>query len=86
MRAACARGLATFDYGRSKQGTGSYDFKRNWGFEPEPLHYEYRLYKRDSVPQNNPANAKYRLLIEAWRRMPLGLANRLGPMVVRSLG
>jgi hypothetical protein len=44
------------------------------------------LYKRDSVPQNNPANAKYRLLIEAWRRMPLGLANRLGPMVVRSLG
>jgi FemAB-related protein (PEP-CTERM system-associated) len=86
MRAACARGLATFDYGRSKQGTGSYDFKKNWGFEPEPLHYEYRLYKRDSVPQNNPANAKYRLLIEAWRRMPLGLANRLGPMVVRSLG
>ena len=86
MRRACARGLRTFDYGRSKLGTGSYAFKKNWGFEPQPLHYEYRLYERDSVPQNNPANAKYRLMIEAWRRLPLGVANRLGPFVVRSLG
>ena len=86
MRRACARGLKTFDYGRSKQGTGSYAFKKNWGFEPQPLHYEYCLYKRDAVPQNNPANAKYRLLIETWRRLPIGLANWLGPHVVRNLG
>ena len=86
MRRACERGLRVFDYGRSKQGTGSFSFKKNWGFEPTPLHYEYQLYKRDSVPQNNPANAKFKLLIETWRRMPLGLANRLGPLVVRSLG
>ncbi len=86
MRRSCARGLKTFDYGRSKQGTGSYSFKKNWGFEPQPLHYEYCLYKRDAIPQNNPANAKYRLLIETWRRMPIGLANWLGPHVVRNLG
>jgi FemAB-related protein (PEP-CTERM system-associated) len=86
MRLACARGLKTFDYGRSKQGTGSFSFKKNWGFEPTPLHYEYCLYKRDAVPQNNPSNAKYKLLIETWRRMPIGMANWLGPFVVRSLG
>jgi FemAB-related protein (PEP-CTERM system-associated) len=86
MRRACARGIKTFDYGRSKQGTGSYAFKKNWGFEPLPLHYEYCLYKRDAVPQNNPSNARYRFLIEAWRRMPIALANRVGPLVVRSLG
>lgn len=86
MRRACARGLKVFDYGRSKVGTGPYAFKKNWGFEPQPLHYEYCLFKRDSVPQNNPANAKYRLFIEAWRRLPLGLANRLGPHIVRNLG
>ncbi|MBP3981832.1 MULTISPECIES: FemAB family XrtA/PEP-CTERM system-associated protein [unclassified Acidovorax] len=86
MRLACARGLKVFDYGRSKQDTGSYAFKKNWGFEPTPLHYEYRLYKSDSVPQNNPANAKYRLLIAAWKRMPIGLANWLGPKIVRNLG
>ncbi|MBL8362801.1 MAG: FemAB family PEP-CTERM system-associated protein [Rubrivivax sp.] len=86
MRRSCERGLKVFDYGRSKQGTGSYSFKKNWGFEPTPLHYEYQLYTRESVPQNNPANAKYRLLIETWRRMPLAWANWLGPYVVRSLG
>lgn len=86
MRRSCARGLKVFDYGRSKQGTGPYAFKKNWGFEPSPLHYEYQLYKLDAVPQNNPANAKYKLMIETWRRLPLGLANWLGPFVVRNLG
>ncbi len=86
MRRSCARGLKVFDYGRSKQGTGSYAFKKNWGFVPTPLHYEYCLYKRDAIPQNNPSNAKYKLLIETWRRMPIGLANWLGPFIVRSLG
>ena len=86
MRRACERGLRVFDYGRSKQGTGSYAFKKNWGFEPQPLFYEYCLYKREGIPQNNPNNAKYKLLIETWRRMPIGLANWLGPFIVRNLG
>jgi FemAB-related protein (PEP-CTERM system-associated) len=86
MRRACARGLKVFDYGRSKVGAGSYAFKKNWGFEPAPLHYEYRLYKRDAIPQNNPNNPKYKLMIAAWRRLPLWVANRLGPAIVRNLG
>ena len=86
MRRSCARGVRVFDYGRSKRGSGSFAFKKNWGFEPQPLHYEYCLYKRDAVPQNNPSNAKYRLLIQTWRRMPAGMVNWLGPMVVRGLG
>ncbi len=86
LRRACERGLKVFDYGRSKKGTGSYAFKKNWGFEPQQLNYGYRLYKRDAIPQNNPSNAKYKLLIETWRRMPIGLANWLGPFIVRNLG
>jgi FemAB-related protein (PEP-CTERM system-associated) len=86
MRRACARGLKVFDYGRSKVGTGPYAFKKNWGFEPSPLHYEFCLYRRKSIPQNNPNNAKYRLLIAAWKRMPLSIANWLGPFIVRNLG
>lgn len=86
MRLACVRGMKVFDYGRSKQGTGPYAFKKNWGFEPTPLHYEYCLYKRDAVPQNNPANAKFKLMIETWRRLPIGVANWLGPHIVRNLG
>ena len=86
MRRACERGLHVFDYGRSKRGTGSFAFKKNWGFEPQPLHYEYRLYRGDTIPQNNPMNPKYRALIALWRRLPLPVANFIGPRLARSLG
>lgn len=86
MRRACERGVRVFDYGRSKVGTGPYDFKRNWGFEPKPLHYRYKLVRADRVPENNPNNPKYRLFIKAWQRMPLALTNFLGPHIVKNLG
>lgn len=86
MRRAAERGISTFDYGRSKQGTGSYHFKKNWGFEPEPLHYQYHLVRAHAIPDVNPMNPKYRLFIDAWKRLPLPLANRLGPMLSRNLG
>jgi len=86
MRRACERGCRIFDYGRSKQGTGSYDFKKNWGFQPTPLRYEYDLIRTERIPQNNPANPKYRAFVACWRLLPLPLANALGPHIVRNLG
>lgn len=86
MRRACERGVRVFDFGRSKQGTGPYDFKKNWGFEPKPMAYEYCLYRRASIPENNPLNPKYRALIALWRRLPISVANALGPHLVKSLG
>lgn len=86
MQRACERGDRVFDYGRSKVGTGSYDFKRNWGFEPAPLAYEFRLLKRAAIPENNPLNPKYRALIGIWRKLPVFVANALGPHIVRNLG
>jgi FemAB-related protein (PEP-CTERM system-associated) len=86
MRRACEQGRTVFDYGRSKQGSGSYAFKKNWGFEPQPLHYEFRLYRGNAIPQNNPMNPKYRALIALWRKLPIGIATRLGPFIVRNLG
>lgn len=86
MRRSVERGFKVFDYGRSKRGTGSFDFKKNWGFTPQPLYYEYLLYRGDSVPQHNPLNPKYRLFINAWRKLPLVVANWLGPHIVKNLG
>ena len=86
MRRASERGVRTFDFGRSKRETGSFDFKKNWGFEPTPLHYEYVLYKRSSIPQNNPANPKYQLAIDLWRKMPRSVVNLVGPALARQLG
>lgn len=86
MQHAVARGARVFDYGRSKLGTGPYNFKKNWGFTPQPLSYEFQLFTGDGVPQNNPNNPKYQLMIRAWRRLPLSVANRLGPLIVKNLG
>ena len=86
MRISCEQGIRTFDYGRSKIGTGSYSFKKNWGFTPEPLHYEYYLVKSDEIPEVNPMNPKYQMFIKAWRKLPLPMANFIGPMLARNLG
>jgi len=86
MRRAFDRGFATFDFGRSKLGTGPFAFKKNWGFEPTPIRHEYRVKGGGEAPEINPLNPKYRLFIEAWKRLPLGIANALGPHVVRHLG
>ena len=86
MCRAAARGARIFDYGRSKVGTGSYDFKKNWGFTPEPLWYEYHLVKASEMPEVNPKNPKYRYFIEAWKRLPLPIANAVGPLLARNLG
>lgn len=85
MRRAAERGARLFDYGRSKRGTGSYDFKRYWGFTPQPLHYEYALLKRDAIPQNNPSNPKYAVPIAVWQRLPRSVVNWLGPYIARHL-
>jgi FemAB-related protein (PEP-CTERM system-associated) len=86
MRRSAEEGIRIFDYGRSKEGTGSYSFKKNWGFTPEPLHYEYYLVKSDAIPEVNPMNPKYQLFIKAWKKLPLPVANLLGPYLARSLG
>jgi FemAB-related protein (PEP-CTERM system-associated) len=86
MQRAAGRGYKVFDFGRSKIGTGSFSFKRNWGFEPAPLHYRNVSIGARDVKNINPLNPKYRSAINLWRYMPLTLTKIIGPMIVRSLG
>ncbi len=86
MRRSCEEGLRLFDYGRSKREVGSYRFKKHWGFEPQPLFYEYHLVRASEVPDVNPLNPKYRFFVETWKRMPLGLTRVVGPWIARNLG
>jgi len=82
MKHASARGCTRFDFGRSKLGTGAFAFKKNWGFEPQPLVYA----SWGKAREINPLSPKYRLKIAAWKRLPLPIANRLGPMIAKGLG
>ncbi len=86
MRRSREQGYQLFDFGRSKAGTGPFDFKKNFGFEPRPLPYEYYLVKSPAVPDVNPLNPKYRLLVNTWSRLPLPVANLIGPFLARSPG
>jgi FemAB-related protein (PEP-CTERM system-associated) len=86
MRRARARGCTIFDFGRSKVGTGPYHFKRNWGLEPRPIAHQYYMCNGGALPNINPANPRYALLIRAWQRLPIFLATAVSPVLSRSLG
>jgi FemAB-related protein (PEP-CTERM system-associated) len=85
MRRAVERGCRVFDFGRSKVDSGSYRFKKHWGFDPEPLSYEYHLVRANAMPDLNPNNPKYRLFIKAWKRLPLAVSRAIGPWLARGL-
>jgi len=86
MRRAAARGYGRFDFGRSKSDTGAFAFKKNWGFEPRWLEYEFYLAPGATVPDKNPNNPRYAGVIALWKRLPLPVANFIGPHLVRGLG
>ena len=86
MGHARARGCRAFDFGRSKFGTGAFAFKKNWGFEPEPLAYAVRTADGQQPREINPMSPRYRLQVSLWQKLPLAVANRLGPWIARGLG
>ena len=79
------RGCERFDFGRSKTGSGAYHFKRNWGFEPQPLAYASWTADGAAPRDADPTSPRYQAMIAAWKQLPLPLANRLGPIISRGL-
>ena len=84
MAHARAKGCTHFDFGRSKAGTGAAAFKKNWGFEGRPL--AYARWSEGAAREVNPLNPKYALMVRTWRRLPLPVANLIGPWISRGLG
>jgi FemAB-related protein (PEP-CTERM system-associated) len=80
------RGCTAFDFGRSKLSTGPFAYKKNWGFEPTPLDYAVRTADGSEPREVNPLSPKYRAKIAMWKKLPLWLANRIGPPIARGLG
>ncbi len=82
---AAKAGYRTFDFGRSREGTGAYNFKRHWGFEPVALPYQYVLLDGSQMPNLSPSNPRMHFAVEAWKRMPLPLTKVVGPFLTRYL-
>ena len=86
MLHARKRGCTRFDFGRSKTESGPYFFKKNWGFEPEPLTYSRWSAPGVAARNIDPTDESYARKIALWKRLPLRLANAIGPHIARGLG
>ena len=82
---ACQQGFQVFDFGRSTPDSGTYRFKAQWGAQPKQLHWYYWMRDENPVPQLNPQNPKYALAIRLWQKLPVAVANILGPHIVKHL-
>ncbi len=78
-------GMKIFDFGRSTPGEGTYRFKTQWGAKASPLVWEYWMKHGGPLPNISPTNAKFALAIKLWKKLPLSVANLLGPPIVRSI-
>jgi FemAB-related protein (PEP-CTERM system-associated) len=86
MRLARVQGCERFDFGRSKTGSGAYFFKKNWGFDPQPLTYASWTAPHAERRDADPTSERHARRIALWRKLPLPVANRLGPPISRGLG
>lgn len=84
IRRGCESGSKWFDFGRSSVDSNTYRFKKQWVPVPTQLHWQYCVSEGDQLPSVNPNNPKYRIFINLWRKMPLPIANLLGPRVIRN--
>lgn len=85
LRHVANAGFRTFDFGRSREGTGAYNFKRHWGFEPVPLPYQYILEDGRPMPDLSPSNPRMRLAIRAWKALPTPVTKIIGPRLTAYL-
>lgn len=83
MTRAMQNGLRSFDFGRSKLGTGAYAFKTQWNMREHALPYQFFLVRRKDMPNFSPANPRFQAAISLWKRIPLPLTKMLGPSLVR---
>jgi FemAB-related protein (PEP-CTERM system-associated) len=85
LESGYARGYRVFDFGRSKAETGAFKFKKNFGMEPIPYHYQYDLVGAAEPPNVNPTNPKFAKAIDSWQRLPVGLTKLVGPLLSRRI-
>lgn len=77
-------GVRTFNFGRCTPDSGTHRFKRQWGGRDEPLWW-YQWSAGGDAATPSPDDSAYAWGPRVWRRLPLWVANALGPRVVRHI-
>ena len=84
MEEAIRRGVRLFNFGRSSPGAATHRFKAQWGGHDVPLPWAYWS-RGEAAGTPSADSAKFRLATAVWSRLPLAIANRLGPVIARHL-
>ena len=74
-----------FDFGRSSKDSSTYRFKKQWGAKPVEHHWHYWLDNNAPLPELNPNNPKYKLLIKIWQMLPVFLTRWIGPPIISKI-
>ncbi len=77
--------LSKVDLGRCTAGGGNHRYKQQWNPEERQLSWCCRTLEPGPAADLSPENPRYRLAIRCWRKLPLPIANAIGPSIVRNL-
>jgi FemAB-related protein (PEP-CTERM system-associated) len=85
IRAGCAEGFRTFDFGRSTSGSGTYKFKKQWGAVESPLYWYTLPIGRRQIPSPSGDGRAAACLVTLWQHLPLTVTRQVGARVRRYL-
>lgn len=85
LRQSLSEGCRTFDFGRSTRGSGTYQFKEQWGAAPLETFWVYPGQDANNLPDHSPQSKKFLLATRIWQKLPLGITNRVGPYLVKNI-
>ena len=85
LRIASERGFNWLDFGRSTRDSGTHKFKQLWDTSDVPLPWASWTKDGEAPTELSPANPKFQLATRLWMKLPLPIANRIGPLIVRNL-
>jgi serine/alanine adding enzyme len=85
LKLSIEKSCHVFDFGRSSKDSGTFRFKKQWGSSPVQMSWHYWKKDGGGIPMLNPSNPKYKLAINMWKRLPVPIANQIGPLIVKNL-
>jgi serine/alanine adding enzyme len=85
IRFGCRAGYHRLDLGRSFRSAGTFEFKRQWGARAHPLPWIFLDARPGAPPPVDRDARRFDLLVQAWKRLPMPVANVLGPWIRRQV-
>ena len=82
---AAENGYDTYEFGRTREGSGVYMFKKSFGGSKvwyRDLHY----FPDDETELPDPDDDKYERAREIWQRLPLPVTRVVGPQIRKRIG